>query len=153
MADDLYDQDFYLWTRDQAAALRAREIGVNALDYDRLAEEVEDLGRSERNRAESFARQILVHLYQLNASRNPDPVQHWRGEVAELRVDLRRTLTGAIRRELDAGLDEMHQDALTIAEAKMAAYEPDVAIDGRLRWTLPQVLGEADDPLPPRQAR
>ena len=32
----------------------------------------------------------------------------------------------------------------------MAADEPDVTIDGSLRWSLLQVLGEADDPLPSR---
>ena len=98
-------------------------------------------------------RQIVAHFYKLSASRNPYPVNHWRGEILELRINLRRPLTKAIRRELEAELESIHQDALTLAEIKMERYEPDVAIDGSLRWTLPQVLGEADDPLPPRQPR
>ena len=36
MADDLYDQDFYLLTRAQAEALRTRNLGANALNYDRF---------------------------------------------------------------------------------------------------------------------
>ncbi len=153
MADDLYDQDFYLWTRAQAEALRAHAGASNVLDYDHLAEEVEDLGSAERNKAESLVRQIIVHFYKLSASRNLYPVNHWRGEILELRINLRRPLTRAIRRELEAGLESVHQDALTLAEIKMERYEPDVVIDGSLRWTLPQVLSEADDPLPPRQPR
>ena len=35
----------------------------------------------------------------------------------------------------------------------MAAFDPGAVIDGALRWTLPQILGEADDPLPPRRPR
>ena len=153
MADDLYDQDFYLWTRAQAEALRSHAGASNVLDYDHLAEEVEDLGSAERNKAESLVRQIIAHFYKLSASRNPHPVNHWRGEILELRINLRRPLTKAIRRELEAELESVHQDALTLAEIKMERYEPDVVIDGSLRWTLPQVLGEADDPLPPRQPR
>lgn len=50
MADDLYDRDFFLWTREQAQALRARQAGANDLDWDRLAEEIEDVGRSSGTR-------------------------------------------------------------------------------------------------------
>ncbi len=151
MADDLYERDFYLWTRAQAEALRGHAGASNALDYAHLAEEVEDLGNAERNKAESFVRQIIAHFYKLSASRNACPVNHWRGEILELRINLRRPLTQAIRNELEAELEAIHKDALVIAEAKMATYEPGVVIDGRLRWTLTQLLGEANDPLPPRQ--
>ena len=153
MADDLYERDFYLWTQAQAEALRAHAGASNSLDYEHLAEEVEDLGSGQRNKAESLIRQIIAHLYKLAASRNPYPVNHWRGEILELRINLRRPLTRAIRLEMEAELEGIHQDALTVAEAKMAAYEPDVLIDRSLRWTLAQVLGEADDPLPPRRPR
>ncbi len=153
MADDLYERDFFLWTQAQAQALRACAGGSNVLDYEHLAEEVEDLGSAQRNKAESFVRQIIAHLYKLSASQNLDPVNHWRGEILELRINLRRPLTKAIRNELEADLESIHQNALTIAEARMDVYEPGVVIDGALRWSLPQVLGEADDPLPPRRPR
>jgi Domain of unknown function DUF29 len=44
----LYQTDYYAWTRDQAAKLRAMTArGVNStLDLEHLAEEVESLGRS-----------------------------------------------------------------------------------------------------------
>jgi len=65
MADDatlsLYDTDFYLWTQAQAAALRAHRQGEQPLDYDRLAEEIEDLGASERNKVRSWIRLIIEH--------------------------------------------------------------------------------------------
>jgi hypothetical protein len=58
MADDLYDRDFYVWTREQAQALRARQAGANDLDWDRLAEEIEDLGSEQRNKVRSGVRLI-----------------------------------------------------------------------------------------------
>ena len=47
---ELYDEDFLLWTKEQAKLLReAAERGVNLpLDWENLAEEVESLGRSDR---------------------------------------------------------------------------------------------------------
>jgi hypothetical protein len=41
-----YDTDFYAWTQQQAAALRAKDWA--AVDIEHLAEEVDDLGASIR---------------------------------------------------------------------------------------------------------
>jgi hypothetical protein len=153
MADDLYDQDFYLWTKAQAEALRAHGRELDNLDYDHIAEELEDLGSSQRQKAESLVRQIIAHLFKLSASRNPYPTNHWIGEVIEFRLNLKRPLTRAIRNEIEAELESIHRDAFRIAEPKMEAYEPGVTIDGSLRWTLAQILGEENDPLPARQPR
>ena len=133
--------------------MRAHGRGLENLDYDHLAEELEDLGSAQRQKADSLIRQIIAYLYKLSASRNPYPANHWAGEIIEFRLNLRRPLTRAIRNEIDMELEMVHRDALRVAERKIAAFEPDVVIDGSLRWTLPQVLGEADDPLPPRQPR
>jgi hypothetical protein len=43
----LYDEDFYAWTQQQAELLRHGPAAANRLDYDPLAEEIEDLERSE----------------------------------------------------------------------------------------------------------
>ena len=45
---ELYDRDFFLWTQEQAAALRAVRKSNLPLDWDNLAEEIESLGRSQR---------------------------------------------------------------------------------------------------------
>lgn len=49
-AQRLYKEDFYAWTRDQAAALRrlADQRWNGPLDVLHLAEEVEDLGSEQR---------------------------------------------------------------------------------------------------------
>jgi len=48
-----YDTDFYTWTQAQAAALRAGNW--TAVDREHLAEEIEDVGKSER-------RAVISHL-------------------------------------------------------------------------------------------
>ncbi len=58
--EDLYERDYYTWTLEQARALRERR--AEALDWDGLAEEVEDLGRSEVRELESRLEVLLVHL-------------------------------------------------------------------------------------------
>lgn len=49
--EELYDQDFYVWTQRQAEALRRlAETRPNVgLDFPHLIEEVEDLGTSQRD--------------------------------------------------------------------------------------------------------
>ena len=54
-AADLYDEDFYAWTQQQAEALRTHFKGDNRLDVEHLAEEVEDLGKSELQAVESLS--------------------------------------------------------------------------------------------------
>jgi hypothetical protein len=57
---DLYEHDYYTWTGIQAQALRERK--ASGLDWDNLAEEVEDLGKAERHRLESHLESLLMHL-------------------------------------------------------------------------------------------
>ena len=58
---DLYDRDFYSWTQDQAARLRAL-APHSGLDLENLADEVADLGRSERNKTFHHLVQACTHL-------------------------------------------------------------------------------------------
>jgi hypothetical protein len=93
-AAELYGRDFYAWTQDQAAALRAlpEALRSNALDLEHLAEEVEGLGISERRAAISLMRQVLVHLLKLSFHPDPMPRSHWHHEVGEFRLQLEDVL-------------------------------------------------------------
>lgn len=104
----LYEMDFYAWTQAQARELRgfARTRPNLPLDLGHIAEEIEDLGMSERSTVISFARLIMQHF--LLASRSPaaEPRQHWLDEVdEELRGQIEDKLTPTIRREVEAELD------------------------------------------------
>ena len=60
----LYDQDFVAWSKQQAEALRtAARIGSNqGLDWENLAEEIEDLGISQRRELKSQIRRVIEPL-------------------------------------------------------------------------------------------
>jgi hypothetical protein len=103
-----YAQDFYRWTRDQARRLRAqaRLRGNEPIDWLPLAEEIEDLGRSERRTCESLVEQIMAHLLKLEHARDRRAAGHWKAEVTAFRATLEKALTpsirGLVKRELEA---------------------------------------------------
>jgi hypothetical protein len=56
----LYDIDFYAWTNEQAALLRAGRL--SEADIENIAEEIESMGKSERRELASRLTVLLVHL-------------------------------------------------------------------------------------------
>ena len=55
-----YDQDFYLWTQQQAALLR--QGSLTTVDVENLAEEIESMGKNDKRSLGSFLENILMHL-------------------------------------------------------------------------------------------
>ena len=71
-----YDTDLVLWADDQARALRAAaSAGANLpIDWDNVAEEIDELGKSQRRDLASRIATILIHLLKLEASPATAPV-------------------------------------------------------------------------------
>ena len=105
------------------------------------------MGSSEKNSFRSALRNIIVHLLELEASAAVEPRLHRRVEVLNFRADTDGLLTRSIRNEMEQELEALHLRAQALAQARLTAHEPARRIDRSLRWTLPQILGEADDPL------
>jgi len=59
-ATNLYDKDFYAWTQETLQALRAKD--TKRLDFEHLAEEIEDMGAKEKSALGSRLRVLLMHL-------------------------------------------------------------------------------------------
>jgi len=55
-----YEQDFYGWTQQQAQLLRNKQI--EQIDWYNLAEEIEDIGRSEKRELASRLEILIIHL-------------------------------------------------------------------------------------------
>jgi len=55
-----YEEDFYLWTVEQARLLRSGEL--SAIDAANIAEEIESMGRSDRRELKSRLIVLLAHL-------------------------------------------------------------------------------------------
>jgi hypothetical protein len=54
-SSELYGRDYYAWIQHQVQALRRRRI--EDIDWENVAEEIEDLGRSEKTRPAKPARE------------------------------------------------------------------------------------------------
>jgi Domain of unknown function DUF29 len=123
---DLYDEDFYAWTQHQAKALRTHFKGDNRIDVEHLAEEVEDLGKSELHAVESFVEQIIAHLLKLDYSGQSAPRSHWRAEILNFRQNVARKITPSIRRAVEHKLDELYRGGRQVAAAGTLTHEPDL---------------------------
>ena len=121
---ELYDEDFYAWTQEQAAALRALR-GDSRLDVEHLAEEIEDLGKSDLQAVESYVQQIMTHLLKLDYSGFDLPRQHWRSEVVAFRASMRRKMSPSMKGKILQALPELYEDARNMAAASLDA-EPDL---------------------------
>jgi hypothetical protein len=55
-----YEKDVVAWANEQAALLRAGKL--SAIDIEHIAEEIEDVGRSEKRELASRMAVLLVHL-------------------------------------------------------------------------------------------
>jgi Domain of unknown function DUF29 len=102
----LYDDDFYAWTRQQAALLRSRRFG--ALDLGHLIEAVEELGEVQREAVLSNARVVIEHLLKLAHSPAQDPRNGWRATVREHRGRLELGLTPRLRQALGDELTRVY---------------------------------------------
>ena len=85
-----YETDFYGWTQEQAAKLRALLVERSNLDLDleNLAEEIESVGGNNKKEVRRRLTTILVHMLKIAYSPAYEPLNGWRGTVETQRDDL-----------------------------------------------------------------
>jgi hypothetical protein len=156
MPKALYDEDFVLWTEEQAAALRraksfspAKSEGSDlALDWENLAEEIESLGKSDRRELRSQLTGVLRHLLKLEASAAREPRAGWRATISEARNEIDGLLedSPSLRRSAEGLIKKQFGAAAKLAADDLRQYgEPVDAIRVRLdgaEYTEEQVLGD-----------
>jgi hypothetical protein len=143
----LYETDFYAWTRQQALALRrfAKTRPNLPLDLEHIAEEIQDLGKSERDSVYSLARQVMQHLLLIEHSPATEQRRHWMDEIDEFRAQMKRKLSATIRRDLRRDLGEVYADGRRIVERKMRRYGEEQVADAlpaECPYSVEQVLGD-----------
>jgi hypothetical protein len=115
-----HDQDFYLWTRQQADALRRlAETRPNIhIDFANVIEEIEDLGSEQEHAIVSHFTVVLLHLLKLAYSPDEQPRRHWRVEIAAQRGSLARRLRKNPSLKIGAG--QLLADAYPSARRQMS---------------------------------
>lgn len=84
----LYETDFYAWARDQSAKLRdwPEHLRPNGIDIANIAEEIEDLAKSEERAFTSQLESLFLHLLKLEFHPAQENRNHWRKEVSAFRA-------------------------------------------------------------------
>jgi hypothetical protein len=140
----LYDEDFYAWTQEQAELLRRARPGDNRLDIELIAEEIEDLGKSELHAAQSLCEHIIEHLLKLEFSGLHEPAGHWRHEITEWRLQLERKLTRSIAAKLE--LDARYRSAIRLLRYFEAAAPGLMSrVPAKCPYSFDQIVGAGDE--------
>jgi Domain of unknown function DUF29 len=120
----LYDDDIFAWAQQQAEALRrlaeTRRDLPNELDLENVADEIQDVGKSELHETENLLTRLLVHLIKAHADPGSRARGHWLGEALTFQSQARRAFSPSMRRLID--LDDLWESAGRIAEAKLEVF-------------------------------
>ncbi len=137
---NLYLSDFLAWSQEQGRLLKARSSA--GLDWDNLAEEIETLGRSERNEIRSRLVVLLQHLlkWQFQPSRRKPG---WAASILEARdgINVQLEESPSLKRYPETVVDRQYR----IARLKAADETglPVEAFPAECPYTLNQILDEA----------
>ena len=138
-----YEQDFYAWTQETAALIRAGQW--YDLNLEILAEEVDDLGASQYNAVSSDLYQVLIHLlkWQYQPALHVDS-HSWRDSIVEHRDRIERlcTRSPSLRTHLSAMLAAEYPRARR--RASIQTDLPLTTFPVACPWTLEEEVLHAD---------
>lgn len=110
-----YQQDFYGWTQEQAQLLKAQKFQL--IDWQNLAEEIEDMGRSEKRQLESRLEVLIMHLlkWQFQPSLQS---RSWELTIKEQRLRIKKLLSEnpSLKPALDEVIEKVYPFAIISAE-------------------------------------
>lgn len=137
-----YDKDFDAWLQEQAALLRAKQW--DALDVEHLAEEIEEVRKSERHAVRSHLRILLLHLLQWTAQ--PEE-RAWHSASWQASIDNSRILIQGFLEaspSLRPELPELAASAYPWARQRAVKEPqlPEVTFPDTCPWGLDQLLDE-----------
>jgi Domain of unknown function DUF29 len=141
-----YEADYAAWIFDQVERLRHGDLAH--LDVLNIAEELEDLGKSERRSLSSHIRNLIIHLlkHQFQPKRR---TRSWTASIRSARAELGMLLTESpsLRRELKEHVSRQYATARV--EASEQTGLPLAALPQQCPYELEQLL---DDEFLPEAA-
>jgi len=114
-----YEKDFYAWTQEQARILR--KIGdIDGLDASNVAEEIEDLGESQRRQVEIYIKKLFVHAIKASLSPMDEPKGHWYSEMYSFMREMQKAFKNSMTQNID--VHGLWRDAVKEAEYALSDY-------------------------------
>lgn len=147
-----YDDDFFAWTQHQAMVLRSMAVADNRFDRENVAEEIEALGRSERDAVRSQVRRIIEHFLKLAHSTARQPRFDWMASIAEARSALGDKISPTLRRDAEIMLAKLYEDGRDRAALGLRAFGEAQAADNlpiECPYTIEEILRRGWYPEPP----
>ena len=139
----LYDVDYYAWVEDQARALREHQ--TEQVDWENVAEEIDDLAKGEERSMESHLETLIEHLLKLAyapAATRTRNTRQWRGTARLARAKLRRRLDQSprLRGKMREFFAVAYEDGRTSMLARINV--PETIVPAGPLWTLEEVLDD-----------
>jgi hypothetical protein len=147
-----YEDDFYAWTQYQADVLRSMRTRDNRFDREHVAEEIETVGRNERDAVRSQTRHILEHFLKLAYSPAQDPRFGWMGSVVDARAELDEKLSPMLLRDIEQTLGKLYAHARKRVSLELQEYGESEAVSSlppECPYTVDRILAEDWYPEPP----
>ena len=141
---DLYDEDILQWSERQAELLRRMAQGdrVNdQVDWENVAEEIVDVGRSELRAVASHLVQALLRDLKAEAWPLSREVPHWRAEARGHRDDARAAFTRSMAQREELEVSELYRRALR-RMPEMIDGVPPLPVPAECPVTLDELLAE-----------
>jgi hypothetical protein len=139
---DLYDDDILLWSAHQAALLRRRAAGelVNdaEIDLTNVAEEIEDVGRSQLTRS-SLCSPRLRHMLKAEGWPPHRDAPSWRADAIDFRQQAKRRFAESMRQKID--LAQLYHQAQRALPESMEGQQP-LFVPAPCAVTLDALLSE-----------
>ncbi len=119
----LYDQDYCLWLENTVEQLKQKKL--NRIDWENLIEEIESLGKSQKNALQSNLRILLMHLLKWQYQRDRRS-NSWSYTITEHNIRINKAFqeSPSLKRYFIEIFDDCYQDA-----RKLAAKETGLDID------------------------
>ena len=151
-----HDDDFYAWTQYQAEVLRSMRTRDNRFDRENVAEEIETVGRNERDAVRSQVRRVIEHFLKLAYSPTDAPRFGWMASIVDARGALEDKLSATLRLDLEVSLSNLYRRARRQAELGLREHQEDDAaasLPAECPYTLDQILAEDWYPEPPGEQK
>jgi len=136
---NLYDQDFYQWTYEQAGLLKSGSL--SQLDIPNLIEEIESMGRSEKMELRSRLTVLLMHLLKWDYQ-SERRSRSWVFTIKAQRIQIRRHISEnpSLKAMLLNAVDQAYEVAAISAAAETGL--PESAFPDTCPYTTQQIMGE-----------
>jgi len=117
-----YEKDFYAWALHTAKLIR--DGNFSAIDREYVAEEIEDMGKSDRRELVNRLSVLLAHLLKWKYQ----PIRRgnsWKCTIKLQRLEIRKNLeeSPSLQYELNRQVDDAYEKALIIASAQTGLSE------------------------------